>query len=141
MCVSISPIHGGDAGDIADFRIFTLLRDRYKRTFLTLHTVDRAHTVRANGVTNQRLQLDRVGEARKKKALAAMTVLGFKSPSFSFGIDVILPGDVNRELRNFLLSDPATVKDDVSTSGDSQAVHALGKVPGVHVPEVSKRVC
>ncbi|CAM9930909.1 unnamed protein product [Ectocarpus sp. 6 AP-2014] len=81
-------------------------------------------------------ELDRVGQSRKNKALAAMLVLGFKSPSFSFGTDIILPVDVNRELRNFLLSDPTTVKGRVSTNGDLQAVHALGKVPGLYVPEV-----
>ncbi|CBJ32724.1 expressed unknown protein [Ectocarpus siliculosus] len=81
-------------------------------------------------------ELDRVGQSRKNKALAAMLVLGFKSPSFSFGTDIILPVDVNRELRNFLLSDPTTVKGKVSTNGDLQAVHALGKVPGIYVPEV-----
>ncbi|CAM9790044.1 unnamed protein product [Ectocarpus fasciculatus] len=81
-------------------------------------------------------ELDRVGKAREKKALAAMLVLGFKSPSFSVRTDIILPVDVNRELRNFLLSDPTTVKDRVSKNGDAQAIHALGKVPGVDVPEV-----
>lgn len=84
--------------------------------------------------------MDRVGKAREKKALAAMLVLGFKSPSFSVRTDIILPVDVNRELRNFLLSDPTTVKDRVSKNGDAQAINALGNVPGVYVPEVSKGV-
>ncbi|CBN75425.1 expressed unknown protein [Ectocarpus siliculosus] len=79
-------------------------------------------------------EVGRVGEASIRRALATMSVLGFSSPSFSFGMDIMLPVHTNGQLRELLLSDPgATGK---GLDRESQAVHALGKYSGVFVPEV-----
>ncbi len=74
--------------------------------------------------------------------MATMSVLGFSSPSFSFGMDIMLPVGVNQQLRDLLLSDPeaAGPKGQASTADrDVLAVKALKKFPGVFVPEVREK--
>lgn len=72
--------------------------------------------------------------------MATMSVLGFSSPSFSFGMDIMLPVGINQQLRDLLLSDPdaaAGVKGRASVKDrDVLAVKALQKFKGVFVPEV-----
>eukprot|EP00903_Cladosiphon_okamuranus_P008170 g7869.t1 len=83
-------------------------------------------------------EVDRIGEANMARVLATMSVLGFSSPSFSFGTDVLLPVDSNQQLRDVLLSDTTAFdrKDRTSTDRDLQAVRALDKFNDVFVPEV-----
>lgn len=75
-----------------------------------------------------------------------MSVLGFSSPSFSFGMDIMLPVDINRQLRDVLLSDPSTVGGAGKARAvrgrerEALAVRELGKYPGVFVPEVSSKL-
>lgn len=82
--------------------------------------------------------MSRIGEASLRRTLATMSVLGFSSPSFSFGMDIMLPVNVNQQLRDVLLSDPETVrgKGREKMKQDLQAIRALGKFHGVFVPEV-----
>lgn len=69
-----------------------------------------------------------------------MSVLGFSSPSFSFGMDIMLPVDTNRELRDVLLSDPEATGGKARAARGRErevlAVRELGTYPGVFVPEV-----
>lgn len=69
-----------------------------------------------------------------------MSVLGFSSPCFSFGTDIMLPVDTNRQLRNLLLSNAegGNGKDRKRNdrSGDALAIRSLEKFTGVFVPEV-----
>lgn len=50
-------------------------------------------------------ELDRVDQANVDIAKVTTSVLGFKSPSFSFGTDIVLPADTNHLLRDVLLSE------------------------------------
>ncbi|CAM9604376.1 unnamed protein product [Scytosiphon promiscuus] len=83
-------------------------------------------------------EVSRIGEASVRRTLATMSVLGFSSPSFSFGMDIMLPVNVNQQLRDVLLSDPDAVrgKGRENMKQDVQAIRALGKFRGVFVPEV-----
>ena len=84
-----------------------------------------------------------MGEASLRRTLATMSVLGFSSPSFSFGMDIMLPVDTNKQLRDVLLSNPEAVggKGRVVRGRESEvlAVRELGKYAGVFVPEVRER--
>lgn len=72
-----------------------------------------------------------------RRTLATMSVLGFSSPSFSFGMDIMLPVHTNGQLRDLLLSDSEETGKGLDR--ESQAVRALGKYSGVFVPEVRER--
>lgn len=84
--------------------------------------------------------MDRTGEANLARSLATMSVLGFSTPSFSFGTDIVLPVDSNRQLREVLLSnvEEADGKSRASRRGnrDALAARVLGKFADVFVPEV-----
>lgn len=92
--------------------------------------------------------VERVGQASIDRTLATMSVLGFSSPSFSFGMDIMLPAEINQQLRDFVV-----MSDGAGGSGgeeeeqqrkrgrtrldeDARAIRAIGEVDGVFVPEV-----
>lgn len=87
-------------------------------------------------------QVDRIGEANLARVMATMSVLGFSTPSFSFGTDIMLPVDSNQQLRDLLLSTTeegeAGLEDRTSRDKDLLAVRTLGKFANVFVPEVSR---
>lgn len=89
-------------------------------------------------------EVPRVGEENADQSRATTAILGFHSPSFTYGTDLILPSSVNAELREVLLtgenlgpgsSPHRPNKDD----DDERALRLVGMVSGVNVPEVSKR--
>ena len=92
--------------------------------------------------------VDRVGQASVDRTRATMSVLGFSSPSFSFGMDIMLPAEINQQLRDLVVTSDADArggKEEVrkmkgvrtSAEEDAMAVRAIGEVKGVFVPEVS----
>eukprot|EP00752_Nemacystus_decipiens_P004759 g4334.t1 len=83
-------------------------------------------------------EVDRIGEANLTRVMATMLVLGFSTPSFSFGTDIMLPVYSNQQLRDVLLSttEEAGLEGRTSTDRDLLAVHTLGKFADVFVPEV-----
>lgn len=103
------------------------------------HTIRRLTVIRSS----QCEQVDRIGEANLARVLATMSVLGFSTPSFSFGTDVLLPVDSNQQLRDVLLSNTKALdrKRRTSSARDMLAVSALGKFNDVFVPEVRLVAC
>lgn len=49
-------------------------------------------------------ELQRVDEFHEKRTRATTAVLGFGSPSFSYGTDMVLPAALNRRLRRVLVA-------------------------------------
>lgn len=86
-------------------------------------------------------EISRVGQASVDRALATTKVLGFSSPSFSFGMDIMLPAETNQQLRDVLLSDGEAKRKRgrASLSEDTRALHTIGAFEGVFVPEVRGR--
>lgn len=87
--------------------------------------------------------LDNAVEAIRARANATTAVLGFKSPSFSLGVDIILPVEINQQLRDVLLTGEIDSDDDDNGGGDNSppgdrlVVHGLSGVEHLYVPEVS----
>lgn len=74
------------------------------------------------------------------RVMATMSVLGFSTPSFSFGTDIMLPVHSNQQLRDLLLSTTeegeAGLEGRTSRDKDLLAIRTLGKFADVFVPEV-----
>lgn len=85
-------------------------------------------------------EVDRVGAYSVERTLATTSVLGFSSPSFSFGMDIILPAEINQELRDVLLSDPkaGTSRGKPDSNPEVRAVRAMDEFKGTFIPEVSE---
>lgn len=100
-------------------------------------------------------ELERIDEGNMKRVKATSAILGFGSPSFSYGTDLILPAYVNQQLRSFLLSGRETQSgaergegeqelqlqrrgDEANTDlGDGEkAVRLIVEFEGAFVPEV-----
>lgn len=86
-------------------------------------------------------EVDRVGVYSVERTLATTSVLGFSSPSFSFGMDIMLPAEINQELRDVLLSDPnaGTSRGKPDSNPEVRAVRAMDEFKGTFIPEVSQR--
>lgn len=82
------------------------------------------------------------GADRLTLASAEVTsaLLGFESPVFSYGTDLILPSDINGQLRELVLSDVGLDADEVAeddAAGDQTAVDVLAEFDdNISVPEV-----
>lgn len=85
-------------------------------------------------------EVDRVGAYSVDRTLATTSVLGFSSPSFSFGMDIILPAEINQQLRDVLLSDPnaGTSRGKPDSNPEVRAVRAMDEFKGTFIPEVSE---
>lgn len=83
---------------------------------------------------------ERVDEGNQERVRATIAVLGFGSPSFSYGTDLVLPVELNKRLRQFLLDGH---KDLVKThKGDAGELttRIIANVQGAFVPEVTPRL-
>ena len=85
-------------------------------------------------------EVDRVGDFSVQRSLATTAVLGFSSPSFSFGMDIMLPAETNQQLREVLLSDPDAGIAPGRPSGNDEvrALRAISSFRGVFIPEVKE---
>ena len=109
------------------------------RTFTSKDT----HSVRGDLLVAY-TEVERVGIASVDRTLATMSVLGFSSPSFSFGMDILLPAEINQQLRDVVVAssdeeaeeEQGRKKSWAALDDDTKAVRALGKFRGVFVPEV-----
>lgn len=89
-------------------------------------------------------ELDRVDEPVKERALATTSVLGFNSPSFSFGTDIVLPAEINQQLRDVILTAKQVNNmrkkkrslNDADPKRDAEAVRGLAGIKNLYVPEV-----
>lgn len=88
---------------------------------------------------------ERVDEGNQKRVRATTAVLGFGSPSFSYGTDLLLPAEMNTQLRGLLLAGhkPEMTRgdeddDDEIDDGDL-ATRIITGFRGVSVPEVDLR--
>lgn len=75
------------------------------------------------------------GDAVEARKRATTSLLGFDTPSFSFGVDIVLPAEMNQQLRDVLASGEDGAGD--PSKDDALVTRALSGVPNVHVPEVS----
>lgn len=77
--------------------------------------------------------------ASRASSRASSILLGFESPLFTFGTDLILPSFINNELRELLLLDEESTTTTTSsfTLGDDElALKVLADVKEVSAPEV-----
>lgn len=89
--------------------------------------------------------LDRAHETSLARMKASTSVLGFRTPLFSFGTDIILPSCTNQQLRDVLLSDKsvregAKISDDEDEmlDDDTLALETIAGFNGVYIPEVRR---
>lgn len=84
-------------------------------------------------------EVPRVGEENAGQSRATTAILGFHSPSFTYGTDLILPAGINADLRQLLLSGAnASGKEEATEEDDERAMQLVAAVQGVSVPEVSR---
>lgn len=81
-------------------------------------------------------EVSRVGKASQDRTLATAALLGFSSPSFSFGMDIVLPAETNQQLRDVLLSETDQGAGKHARDEDAQALRTLGGFRGIFIPEV-----
>lgn len=65
-------------------------------------------------------QVDKIGRENAVRAMATTSLLGYHAPSFTYGTDLILPADVNNQLRRILLS--AAAAEDHGTQDDEDEI-------------------
>lgn len=81
--------------------------------------------------------------ASRASSRASSVLLGFESPLFTFGTDLILPSSVNEGLRELLLLDDegvTTTTESFAWADDDLALRRLAEVEHVSAPEVRWRV-
>ena len=77
--------------------------------------------------------------ASRASSRASSILLGFESPLFTFGTDLILPSFINSELRDLLVLDydpTTTTASFTSSSHDELALKLLAEVEDISAPEV-----
>ena len=76
--------------------------------------------------------------ASRASSRASSILLGFESPVFTFGTDLILPPNVNSDLRDMLLAAETmtTASSKEWNDDDELAVKRLSEVEGASAPEV-----
>ncbi|CAM9733800.1 unnamed protein product, partial [Laminaria digitata] len=140
--ISLSPLMADrHCGDGTRLILYLNTGEMLSRTITSKDT----HSVRGDLLVAY-TDVERVGQASIDRTLATMSVLGFSSPSFSFGMDIVLPAEINQQLRDFVLmsdrgsggGDKALLRKRGRTrlEDDARAVRAIGEVDGVFVPEV-----
>lgn len=83
---------------------------------------------------------ERVGAGNQQRVRATTAVLGFGSPSFTYGTDLMLPVEVNGQLRSLLLSGHRPSTPSIQTDEAEVALGIIASFEGVFVPEVMWRV-
>lgn len=82
---------------------------------------------------------ERVDEGSRQRVRATTAVLGFGSPSFSYGTDLILPVELNAELRKLLLAGHRAQVDNHNGDEADLATRIIASFEGIYVPEVKGR--
>lgn len=76
--------------------------------------------------------------ASRESSRASSILLGFESPVFTFGTDLVLPANLNGDLRDLLLAAETmtTASSKEWNDDDELAVKRLSEVEGASAPEV-----
>ena len=78
--------------------------------------------------------------ASRASSRASSVLLGFESPVFTFGTDLVLPPSFNGELRDVLLAEESmmTASSKEWSNDDELAVERLSEIEDASAPEVSR---
>lgn len=80
------------------------------------------------------------GYADRASTKASSGLLGFESPMFTFGTDLVLPSNVNEQLRDLLLKDDQSLRSASAGRWDDRerTLELLAEVDNIDAPEVSR---